>query len=122
MKAEPHTSFIVHDRADVRMPYLKIAAQFAAQMHRMKKLAELKSDGSWANGAVLVDEGDMPVDWVVLADHRAVLWKRFTDDAATPGTMRCASEPDFFNDDVNAVLIDLCEGIVYDADGKEIHG
>lgn len=121
VRATPHTRFIISDRSDVRVPYRNVTAQFVAQMHAMHKLPELESDGAWAQGAVLLDEGDLPIRWMILPDHRAVLWKRYSDTPATPDTMRCAPEPDAKGDDVEAVLSDLCEGIVYSADGTLKH-
>lgn len=121
VRASPHTRFVINDRGDVRVPYRNIAAQFVAQMHAMHKLPELERNGPWAQSAVLLDEGNLPIRWMVLPDHRAVLWKRYSDAPATPGTMRCAPEPDAEGDNVEAVLSDLCEGIVYGADGTLKH-
>ncbi|MFK2876654.1 hypothetical protein [Rhodanobacter hydrolyticus] len=121
VRAAPHTLFVINDRNDVRVPYRNIAAQFVAQMHAMHKLPGLERDGAWAQGAVLLDEGDLPIRWIILPDHRAVLWKRYSGAPATPGTMRCASEPDAKGNVVETELSNLCEGIVYDTDGTLKH-
>lgn len=121
IRATPHTHFVIDDRGDARVPYRRIAAQFVAQMHAMQKLPELERDGPWVQGAVLLDEGDLPIRWVILPDHRAVLWKRYSDAPATPGTLRCAAEPDAQGDEAEAAPADLCEGVVYGADGAMEH-
>jgi len=121
MKARPSSTFRMNDRFGWEWLNQKTANQFVQQMQAMHKLPELGNHPDLMNNAVMVLEGDNPSYWIVLPDHRAVLWKSFTKEEASAGTMRCASVPMGMDDDDDkddSFLTDLCQGIVYGSDGQ----
>lgn len=88
-------------------------------------MPELGTHPERMKGAVMVLEGGNLSYWIVLPDRRAVLWKTFTTERASAGTMRCASVPigngdGDDGDTKDSPLTDLCQGIVHDAHGQLI--
>jgi hypothetical protein len=118
MKASPARSFTMNDRFGWEWLNARTARQFVDQMQAMGKLPELKAHPQYMQGAVMVLEGKRPIYWIVLPDHRAVLWKQYTKHVGGPGSMRCASVPMGDDDEGNPYLDDLCLGTVYDAEGQ----
>lgn len=89
------------------------AAQFVNQMQQMKKLPELRTQPALMRGAVMVEEGMLPIYWVVLADRRSVVWKEASEK---PAAGSCPSIPIA---DEGPTDTDICLGRVYGADGRE---
>lgn len=118
MKASPSVQFHMNDRFGWAWLDSRTAKQFVQQMRAMRKLPELETDPQLMRGAAMVTEGKAPIYWIVLPDHRAVLWKRFSHAAPAPGAMRCASVPMGDTDEDDAYLQDLCEGTIFGSDGQ----
>lgn len=118
MKASPTHQFTMSDRFGWEWLNARTSRQFVDQMQAMGKLPELKSHPQSMQGAVMVLEGKDPIYWIVLPDHRAVLWKQYTKHVGGPDSMRCASVPVGDDVEVGPYLDDLCLGVVYDADGQ----
>ena len=92
------------------------AAQFQTQMASLGKLPELKRDPALLRDAVMVEEGDAPVYWIVLADRRAVRWKEYASKEE-PGGTRCEGIP--MGEEAQTYgKTDICYGMIFDADGK----
>ncbi|TCV94559.1 hypothetical protein EC912_10342 [Luteibacter rhizovicinus] len=121
MKSAPSTVFRMSDDFGSAVLKTRTAAQFVQQMQAMHKLPELETNPEVMQGAVMVEEGKAPIYWMVLADHRAVLWKQYSSAPATPGTMSCSAIPMGDDDALGTAIWDLCQGKVYGADGKEFH-
>lgn len=117
IRSMPNVDFHISD--DFGWVWLnpRTVAQFLNQMQQMKKLPELRSRPSLMRGAVLVEEGDLPVYWIVLADRRSVIWKQAAPTANKSTGGSCASIPMADSDPVG--VNDLCLGTVYGVDGRE---
>lgn len=119
MRAEPLLTFRMQDGWGGERLDQRTREQFVAQMTAMNKLPELRSNPDLMRGAVMVMEGKRPIYWIVLPDRRAVLWKSFGGKDA-PAGMPCAGVP-FGDDDDDTYLSDVCQGIVYGAEGRPGH-
>ncbi|HEX7342262.1 MAG TPA: hypothetical protein VF269_08305 [Rhodanobacteraceae bacterium] len=120
MRQHAQDTFTIHHRSGMIWFNARAREQFVTQMHAMGKLLKLNPHSPLLRDAVLVSEGQAPLQWVVLPDHRAVMWKAFTRTKPIPGTMRCAGILPAISD-LNpqfAPMTDLCFGKVYAADGK----
>lgn len=118
INAAPHTLFSMNNGFGWQKFDKRTAEQFVEQMQAMHKLPELTTDPALMHGAVMVLEGELPIYWVVLPDHRSVRWKRYTDAPTITGAMPCASIPMGDESEPGAPsLSDLCEGTVYGVDG-----
>lgn len=114
MNDHPNVPFRISHRGWSRLNRAT-AAQFQTQMASLGKLPELKRDPSLLRDAVMVEEGDVPVYWIVLADRRAVRWKEYASKDE-PGT-RCEGIP--MGEDAHTYgKTDICYGTIFDADGK----
>lgn len=118
----PQRDFRVRYGYIAAWPSKKLVKQFIDQMQAMNKLAALGTSAPSLHDAVMVEEGQSPIYWVVLPDRRAVWWKEFdASENATDG-MRCASTPSNYDEDdeeeSDAPLNDLCRGLIYQADGS----
>ena len=120
MRDQPGEDFRMHDRFGYTWLNERTADQFIAQMKQLGKLEELGDGPGLMRGAVMVEEGNAPAHWIVLADGRAVLWKKYTNAPATAGTARCASI--LTGEDIDELLQsrkdDLCIGEIYPALSK----
>jgi hypothetical protein len=122
MRASPRTDFHVSDGFGWTWLNAPTAAQFVQQMDALHKLPELATQPALMRGAALVTEGRDPNYWIVLSDHRTVLWKRFIGVPVTADPQRCASVPVSVDDEPQDSLpTDLCLGTIYDANGDEVH-
>ena len=116
IKSTPKVNFYIFDNFGWGQLDQQTATQFVNQMQQMKKLPELRAQPSLMRGAVMVEEGDLPTYWIVLADRRSIIWKQALDsDKSVVGS--CASIPiaDSGSFDIN----DICLGKIYGADGRE---
>jgi len=93
MKSHPKEDFAVNDGFGFHWLSERAKDQFVAQMAELGRFPELASSPELMRSAVLVTSGPDPDEWIVLPDGRAIHWKRFTDEPASEGTMRCDMTP-----------------------------
>lgn len=115
VRPAPRTRFVIHDRDDASATYRNIATQL--QIRAIQRLPELKHDDGWRQNAILLDEGDQ-FWWMILPDHRAIRWENASD---ATGATHCAVETDSGGSRANEALTNLCEGIVYGANGNVVN-
>jgi len=115
IRDQPGEDFRIYDGFGYAWLNERTAEQFIAQMRQLGRIEQLGDNPGLMRGAVMVEEGDAPAYWIALADGRAVLWKKFTNAAATPTTVRCSSIP--MGDDIDELLESrknhLCIGRIY---------
>lgn len=115
MASMPQTDFRIHYNFGWTWLNRQTASQFVQQMQSMKKLPELKSRPELMRGAVMVQEGRLPLYWIVLSDGRTVLWKQpYSPSVPTVGK-KCPSIPIA---DEQPNIDDVCFGEVYGSDGN----
>ncbi|GLQ99154.1 hypothetical protein [Dyella mobilis] len=117
IKSSPNVEFYIHDNVGWTWLNKKTVSQFVSQMQQMKKLPELQTRPALMQGAVLVEEGEWPIYWVVLSDRRAVLWKQASQASDKPFAGSCPAIP-MGDGDVTGIY-DTCIGKVYGVDGRE---
>ncbi len=118
MKANPNVPFRISHWGWSQLDK-RTAEQFVTQMADLGKLLELKRDASLMRDAVMVEEGRSPTYWIVLPDHRAVLWKQYASGAGDADGHRCDGVPMHSEEPLPRTQSDLCYGKVYGADGQE---
>lgn len=118
MKANPNVPFRISLWGWSQLDERTIE-QFVSQMADLGKLAELKRDASLMRDAVMVEEGGSPTYWIVLPDHRTVLWKRYVSGSGGTDGHRCDGVPMHSEEPLPLTPSDLCYGKVYGADGQE---
>lgn len=117
IKSTPKVDFYIFDGYGWGWLNEQTAEQFINQMQQQKKLPELRAQSSLMRGAVMVEEGDSPIYWIVLTDRRSVIWKEAVSNSDKSAAGSCASIP--IADSGPVDINDICIGKVYGADGRE---